>query len=114
MVAVDWQTLSVALPARDLAYFLGTGLTVEDRRAHERGLVAAYHRALAAYGVADYPLEDCWEDYVFAMVQVPLVSTFGCSYGTRTERGDRMFAAMVARGCAAIRDLGTLALASRP
>ena len=113
VVAVDWQTLSVALPARDLAYFLGTGLSVEDRRASERELVAAYHRALLEHGVAGYSLEDCWGDYVFAMVQIPLVSTFGCAYGTRTERGDRMFAAMIARGGAAIRDLGTLALASR-
>ena len=109
VVAVDWQTLSLALPARDLSYFLGTSLTVEDRRAHERDLVAAYHRALTAYGVEDYSLEDCWDDYVFAMVQGPLVATFGCAYGTRTERGDRMFAAMAARACTAIRDLGTLA-----
>ena len=66
---------------------------------------------LVGYGVADYPLELCWDDYVFAMLQVPLVATFGCAYSTsRTERGDRMFAVMVARGCAAIRDLGTLGL----
>ena len=32
VVALDWQTLSLALPARDLAYFLSTGLSVEDRR----------------------------------------------------------------------------------
>ena len=112
VVAVDWQTLSLALPARDLAYFLGTSLSVEDRRAHERDLVAAYHQALTSYGVADYSLEECWDDYAFAMVQGPLVATFGCAYGTRTERGDRMFAAMVTRACTAIRDLGTLALAS--
>ncbi|MBZ5739172.1 phosphotransferase family protein [Nocardioides mangrovi] len=110
VVAVDWQTLSLALPARDLAYFLGTSLRVADRRAHERDLVAAYHHALASYGVADYSLDDCWDDYVFALIQGPLVSVFGCAYGTRTERGDRMFAAMVERSCAAIRDLGTLDL----
>jgi phosphotransferase family enzyme len=111
VAAVDWQTLSLALPARDLAYVVATSLSPEDRRAHERDVVAAYHRALVGYGVTDYPLELCWDDYVFAMLQVPLVATFGCAYSTsRTERGDRMFAAMVARGCAAIRDLGTLDL----
>jgi hypothetical protein len=115
VVALDWQTLSLALPARDLAYFLSTGLSAEDRRAHERDLVAAYHQALMSYDVPgsllmEYSLEECWEDYRFAMVQGPLVSVFGCAYGTRTERGDRMFAAMVARSCAAIRDLDTLAL----
>jgi hypothetical protein len=112
VAAVDWQTLSLALPARDLAYFTGTSLTVDDRRAHERDLVAAYHSALLSYDVRDYSLEDCWDDYVFAMVQGPLVSIFGCAYGTRTERGDRMFAAMIARSCQAIRDLGTLEVAA--
>lgn len=114
VAAVDWQTLSLALPARDLAYLVATSLPPEARRAHERDIVAAYHRALVGYGVADYPLELCWEDYAFAMLQVPLVATFGCAYSTsRTERGDRMFAVMVARGCAAIRDLGSLDLAAQ-
>ncbi len=108
--AVDWQTLSLALPARDLAYFLGTSLDPDDRRACERDLVAAYHSALVGHGVADYSLETCWDDYRFAMIQGPLVAVFGCAYGTRTERGDQMFAAMARRSCAAIRDLGTLSL----
>jgi hypothetical protein len=111
VVAVDWQTLSLGLPARDLAYFVATGLAVDDRRAHERAVVASYHAALVGHGVTSYDLEQCWDDYRFAMVQGPLVSVFGCAYGTRTERGDRMFAAMVSRACAAIRDLDTLALA---
>jgi hypothetical protein len=110
VVAVDWQTLSLGLPARDLAYFLATGLPVAERRAHERDLVAAYHAALEGHGVASYDLDACWEDYRFSMVQGPLVAVFGCAYGTRTERGDRMFAAMVERACTAIRDLDTLAL----
>jgi hypothetical protein len=110
--AVDWQTLSLALPARDLAYFVGTSLEIDDRRACERHLVAAYHQALGAHGVSSYGGEECWEDYRFAMVQGPLVAVFGFAYGTRTERGDLMFAAMVRRACAAIRDLDTLALAS--
>jgi len=110
VVAVDFQTLSLALPARDLAFFLGTSLAPEDRRAHERDLVAAYHAALTTYGVEGYSLAQCWDDYVFAMLQGPLVAVFGCAYGARTDRGDRMFAAMVARACTAIRDLETLSL----
>lgn len=112
VAAVDWQTLSLGLPARDLAYLLGTGLSVADRRVHERELVAEYHAALLAYGVADYPADLCWEDYRYAMLQGPMVSVFGCAYGARTDRGDAMFAAMVERSCTAIRDLGTLDLAS--
>jgi hypothetical protein len=44
------------------------------------------------------------------MLQGILVSVFGCAYGARTDRGDRMFAVMVERTAAAVRDLGTLAL----
>jgi hypothetical protein len=108
--AIDWQTLSLGLPARDLAYLIGTGLPVDDRRVHERSIVAAYHEALLAHGVTGYSLEDCWDDYRFALLQGPLVSVFGCAYGARSERGDAMFAAMVERSCAAMRDHGTLEL----
>lgn len=110
VLAVDWQTLSLALPARDLAYFTGTSLHVEQRRRLERDLVGAHHRALLAHGVTGYDAELAWEDYRFAQLQGPLVAVFGCAYGTRTERGDAMFAAMVERSCTAIRDLGSLAL----
>lgn len=110
--AVDWQTLSIGLPARDLAYLLGTGLLVPERREHERALVAHYHQALVGHGVTGYDAEQCWEDYRFAMVQGPLVTVFGCAYGAPSERGDQMFAVMAERSCTAIRDLGTLDLAA--
>ncbi|WP_182379914.1 phosphotransferase [Nocardioides sp. WS12] len=110
VVAVDWQTLSLALPARDLAYAVATSLDPESRRGAEEALVAAYHRALVGQGVTSYSRELCWDDYRFAMLQVPLVCVFGQAYGTRTERGDRMFAVMTARACAAIRELETIAL----
>lgn len=117
VTAIDWQTLSLGLPVRDLAYLVGTGLTIDDRRIHERSIVEAYQQALLAYGVSDYALETCWDDYRFAMLQGPLVSVFGCAYGARTARGDAMFAVMVERACAAMRDLGTFDLirpADRP
>lgn len=110
VVAVDWQTLSLALPARDLAYAVATSLDPEPRRAVERSLVAAYHSALVGHGVTSYTEDECWDDYRFGMLQGPLVTVFGQAYGTRTERGDRMFAVMTSRCCAAIRDLGTLEL----
>ncbi|WP_323792102.1 aminoglycoside phosphotransferase family protein [Nocardioides sp.] len=110
VTAVDWQTLSLGLPARDLAFLAGTGLSVEHRRTSDEDVVTAYHAALLGHGVSDYSLELAFEDYRFAMMQGALIAVFGCAYGTRTERGDTMFAAMVNRSCAAMRDLGTLDL----
>ncbi|MDO9457618.1 phosphotransferase family protein [Nocardioides sp.] len=109
-VAVDWQTTSLAPPVRDLGFLLGTGLTPALRREHERAVVATYHSSLLGFGVADYELDECWLDYRVSMLQGPLIAVFGYVYTGRTERGDRMFATMVERSCAAIRDLETLAL----
>lgn len=108
VAAVDWQTLSLGLPARDLAYFLGTGLTVEDRQATEHDLIAAYHAELVAQGVEDYPLDLCVDDYRFGLLQGPLISVAGSMFSNRTDRGDDMFMAMTSRTCTAIRDHGTL------
>ncbi|XRQ14471.1 oxidoreductase family protein [Actinomadura welshii] len=102
---VDWQTLTIGLPARDLSYFLATSLTTDDRRTHEHHLVAGYHEALLAHGVTDYPLDLCWDDYRHALLQGPLITVLGCAYGTPTERGDAMFLTMASRACTAIRDL---------
>ena len=44
---VDWQTLGVGLPARDLAYFTATSLKPDLRASIEKDLVDDYHRASA-------------------------------------------------------------------
>jgi aminoglycoside/choline kinase family phosphotransferase len=110
VVAVDWQTLVVGPPARDVAYFLGTSLAVKERRAAEKRLVGLYHAELVTRGVEGYPAERCFEDYRLGQVQGPMITTMGAAYATaeRTERADAMFIAMASRSCAAIRDLASL------
>ncbi len=108
--AVDWQLVAIGLPARDLGYFLGTGLKADERAVHDRGLVAAYHDALVAYGVRSYSFEQCWDDYRYGLFQGPLITVLGAMYATRTDRGDEMFAVMTERCCAAIRESGALTL----
>ncbi len=109
VTVVDWQTLAVGLPARDLSYFVATSLRPEERADHERALVAAYQLALAGY-VSGYDAETCWQDYRFGMLQVPMITTLGHAFSTATERGDDMALAMLQRGARAIRELGTLEL----
>ncbi|MFD4351269.1 phosphotransferase family protein [Nocardia sp. NPDC058518] len=107
---VDWQTLGIGLPARDLAYFTGTSLDPDTRAACEESLVEVYHRALLDYGVTGYTPETCWQDYRFGMVQAPLIIALGAAFATPTARGEEIFLVMLERSCRAIRDLGTLAL----
>jgi hypothetical protein len=110
VAAVDWQTVSLGLPLRDLAYLCGTGLTVADRRAADDDIVTEYHAALLAHGVEGYDLEACRSDYAYGMLQCPMVTVFGSAVAEVTNRGDEMFVAMAERSSAAIRDLGTLDL----
>ncbi|HET6952595.1 MAG TPA: phosphotransferase [Acidimicrobiales bacterium] len=107
--AVDWQTASLGRPAADVAFFLSTCLEVDDRRRHERDLVAAYHRALGDHDIGEYDVEDCWEDYRLAMLHGPLIILLGRLTATVTERGDEMFRTMWRRSSAAITDLDSLA-----
>ncbi len=106
---VDWQTISVGLPSRDLAYFLSTSLSPEDRAAGERDLVGAYHGRLQEHGVTGYSADECWHDYCVGMLHAPLITTLGSAFSSITERGDAMALVMLERACAAIRELGTLA-----
>jgi aminoglycoside phosphotransferase (APT) family kinase protein len=110
VTVVDWQTLGVGLPARDLAYFTATSLKPELRSAIEQDLVDEYHRALSGYGVTGYDRETCWRDYRLGMPQALLISALGFAFATATDRGDDMVLTMLYRGCQAIRDLGTLDL----
>jgi aminoglycoside/choline kinase family phosphotransferase len=110
ITVVDWQTVGIGLPARDLAYFTATSLEPGVRAEIERDLVGRYHRALLGYGVTDYDLETCWHDYRLGVVQAPLLTGLGFAFAASTERGDEMMLTMLHRGCRAIRELDTLDL----
>ena len=110
ITVVDWQTVGIGLPGRDLAYFTATSLDPEVRSEIEQDLVAQYHRALLGYGITDYDFDTCWRDYRLGVVQAPLLTGLGFAFAASTERGDEMMLAMLHRGCRAIRELGTLDL----
>jgi hypothetical protein len=112
VTALDWQTLGLGPPARDVAYLLGTSLDVAARRAHEQGLVATYHAELVARGVTGYDAARCFDDYRLGQLQGPLITVLGREYATAvpSAQADGMFLAMATRSCAAIRDLGSLDL----
>lgn len=112
VVAVDWQTMTVGLPARDVAYFLGNSVSTDVRREIEDDLIVRYHSDLVAQGVTEYDLQQCFDDYRFGQLQGPMITTIGAAYATaeRSDAADAMFLAMARRCCAAIRDLRTLDL----
>jgi hypothetical protein len=106
VVVVDWQTLAVALPARDLSYFIGTSLPIEQRRAQEAHLLATYYELLQAQGVTGYSLDRFTTDYRIGQLHGPMITVIGSltSSGQRDARADEMFLSMARRSCAAVRD----------
>jgi aminoglycoside phosphotransferase (APT) family kinase protein len=113
VTVVDWQTLSVGLPARDLAYFVATSLPPDMRADHERELVASYHAALVGHGVAGYDLPECFADYCLGMLQTPLITTLGAAFSTTTARGDEVALVLLERAFTAMRELDTFGIIDR-
>ena len=66
--AIDWQFPFVAQGPWDFARLMVLGLSIEERRAKEQELMAAYHQALVALGVSDYSEEDLAKDFRFGLV----------------------------------------------
>ena len=65
----DWQLASRGFALHDVSYLIATGLTVGERRRHERELLRYYREQLRANGVADAPsLDALWTEYARAMV----------------------------------------------
>ena len=108
--AVDWQTLAVGLPGRDIGYLLATSLDPEVRRAEERRIVESYRAALAEHGV-EISADECFDDYRLGVVQGPLITVLGAVYATDPNpSSDAMFTAMITRSLQAIRDLDPFSL----
>ena len=90
--AVDWQTLTIAPPGRDLGYFLATSLHVDDRRAHQDMLVATYADEVRRLGVADCTVAQCNHEYRLGLLQAPMITMIGAAYATagRSASADAM------------------------
>jgi aminoglycoside phosphotransferase (APT) family kinase protein len=59
----DWQLVRSGTWAHDVGYFVISALTVADRRAHERELLAGYLDALTRLGVPRPDRDDAWRLY---------------------------------------------------
>jgi Ser/Thr protein kinase RdoA (MazF antagonist) len=61
----DWQTIARGPWAYDVSYLIVTAMAVEDRRYHERDLLAHYLDELAFAGVSNSPtFSAAWQDYL--------------------------------------------------
>jgi fructosamine-3-kinase len=105
VTVVDWQTLTVGLPARDLAYWVTTSVSPERRQQAEEAALPSY---LEALGVPGYTREQLEDDYRLGQLHTPLLTCLGWAFSTQTERGGDMVVAVLERSAAALRELEVL------
>jgi len=97
VAVVDWQMCTDGPAMNDVAYFIGAGLKVEDRRAVEADLVHSYHALLSGAGVTDYSLDECWLQYRRGTWSGLVMAVAASMLVERTTRGDQMFLTMAQR-----------------
>jgi hypothetical protein len=111
---VDWQTVAWGPALLDASYFLGNGLAVEDRRAHEHDLVRTYYDELRANGVTSFDWDTCWEEYRRQVFHNLVMAICASMIVQRTDRGDEMFMASVERSAQQAIDLESVDLLPAP
>jgi aminoglycoside/choline kinase family phosphotransferase len=94
VTVIDFQTIRLGPPGLDPAYFLGSSLSTEDRRTHERDLIAGYHAQL---GMTDYTFADCWTAYRAGAMYGVFLFVGMASQVESTERGDRVIVNQIKR-----------------
>lgn len=110
VATVDWQSPALGVGAADVAYFMGTTLEAPERRACEQDLVREYHELLRGYGVTDYSLEQCWDDYRRSSFAGLVMAVIASMIVGQTERGDEMFMAMARRSASMANELNAIDL----
>lgn len=108
-VVVDWQTPGHGNGIADLAYFIGAGLVLQDRRAYEQQLVDRYIAGLQSQGV---DVDAGWVHRLYRREAAAgvLMSVVASQIVQRTDRGDQMFTAMATRHIQHALDSETLSL----
>ena len=110
VAVVDWQSPAIGNSGQDLAYWVGTSLNAEVRRAHDKELVEHYFDRLSAYDIGNYSIEQCWQDYrqfAFAGWNMAVIASMIVG---QTDRGDEMFMAMARRSAQMALDLDSLSI----
>ena len=112
---VDWQTCAWGPAMLDASYFIGGGLSVEDRRAHEEELVRHLPRRAGWPRASRASARDRAGRSTARQAFHGLLMTIAASMVVeRTDRGDDMFMAWLARNAQQILDLDALSLLPEP
>ena len=112
-VTCDFQGSVRGKAIHDVAYLLTQSVRTEERRAHERDLIALWQAALVEHGVPDYSFDQAWHDYQRAALYMWTYAVVNSgALDPVNDRGRAWMQQMVTRTAAVIDDLGLFELLS--
>lgn len=86
LAVIDWQGCGIGCGMYDVAFFLGTSVTVDDRRRIERDVVDEYHDVVCRMGAKNYTRDDCWRSYRQNLLGTLMPMVIGCGALDMSER----------------------------
>ena len=108
---IDWQAIRRGRGAYDLAYFLSTSVPAEMRKLRQDELIEAYLETLREGGVEGYSVEDCRDDFGWALLDiVTFVGIIGSTLDFQSDRGLELANTIMSRLSHAVEDNSALDL----
>ena len=78
LAVIDWQGCGIGCGMYDVAFFLGTSVTIDQRRHLERDLVDEYHDIVCRMGARNHTREDCRRSYRRNILGTLMPMVIGC------------------------------------
>ena len=78
LAVIDWQGCGIGCGMYDVAFFLGTSVTIDERRRIERAVVGEYHDTVCRMGARNFTIDDCWRSYRQNMLGTLMPMVIGC------------------------------------
>jgi aminoglycoside phosphotransferase (APT) family kinase protein len=106
---VDFQFACWGAGAADIGYLVSQGLPTRVRRGHDEALVREYLSRLAERGVTDYPFDEAWRHYRFAVVYLmllPVITLVG--WDAMPERSRALCLTLTERAVATIDEVDAI------
>lgn len=106
---LDWGIISLGTPLRDVSYFLNMALGIEDRRKHERELIAHYLDVWNASRSEAISFDEAWRTHRIHAGYTVVASCQIVTFPEAVSGSRQVFSeAFLARAEAAVADLETL------
>ncbi len=106
-VVMDWQISGKGKGIFDVAYFMCQSLASNLRMEIEREILEMYVGKLKEWGVTDYGIDQCWQDYRLVILGCLIYPITVCgTLDMANERGRALGKSMLERNLTAISDLG--------